>query len=312
MAAGSKSQALTPPRPLCLPQAPAAAGAAAVVQMAQPTLVLPPPINSSSSSESSSNSGGSSTVRIGVKLTGPAAQRVSVALNVLLPGGGAWAAADPSSLWLEPASLTWAAWEKPGTKFVTLQSAAELPLALVLPTSGADGKSWPLLRVALAAAHGAAIAAAQNATTVTLEEGNSAAASSSPPLFGFVANQAVYPPSDGAASAARIPVRLLAGQLRETATLRFSVRQLHPPAAAGHALQFLPTRATHGFVSFKPAPVGAQQQQTMKQWIELPLAWDRIPPEAEIRLGESARLRCACGRVWVLPQLPQLPQLLLP
>jgi hypothetical protein len=270
------------------------------------------------------------SARIGVQLSGTPRRRVSVQLAVLLPpaqpaaaGNGSrnassaarWAAADPAQLWLEPDTLSWAAWERPSTKHVTLRSATELPLALALQGAlgAASGRSaadlppgQPLLRVALAAAQGATIARPQNATSLVMDtrEMDSEEADGGLPLFGFDANQVAYPPSSSASNAsnasggvARVPVRLLAGQLQQPATVRFAVQLLAPLGTGLSLQQFLPTRASHGFLYFRPSDAAAltangstaaQQQplqQVEAQWVELPLAWDRIPPEAEYRLG---------------------------
>lgn len=318
--------------------------------MEAPRLVLPHlALNATLDEEG----GGGSALRIGVRLTGAARQRVTAALDVVLPPAGAadagtdadearWAPADPSQLWLEPASLSWASSEGPSTKYVWLRSASELPLAWVLQDAAAaaggsesagqppdEQGSQPLLRVRLVNATGAAIAQPpQNATTLVAaaaDEGDEPdaggagdAGDASLPLFGFVANQVAYPPvADGSGNAtARIPVRLLAGVLTETATVRFSLVQLPPPGARqgrrqALARQFLPTRATHGFLYFKPPSVGEAaaaevQQEQQQQWIELPLAWDRIPPEAELRLGERPAAAAAAEGCWPC-QLPCCP-----
>ena len=325
-----------PSRPPIRVQLPARAGAAAVVQMEQATLALPP------AAANASEDASAASARIGVQLSGTPRQRVSVQLAVLVPtadpaaAGGSnrtyssgpasaagWAAADPAQLWLEPSTLSWTAMERPSTKHVTLRSAAELPLALALQDAlnAANGHSaaglprgQPLLRVALAAAQGATIARPQNATSLVLDasDADSEEADSGLPLFGFDANQVAYPPSSGgdsggnsSSSVARIPVRLLAGQVREPATVRFTVQLLAPQGPSLSLQQFLPTRASHGFLYFHPidfkaaeadgsraaaaAAAAARQQplqQVEAQWAELPLAWDRIPPEAEYHLGE--------------------------
>lgn len=331
-----------PSRPPIRVQLPARAGAAAVVQMEQATLALPP------AAANASEDASAASARIGVQLSGTPRQRVSVQLAVLVPtadpaaAGGSnrtyssgpasvagWAAADPAQLWLEPSTLSWTAMERPSTKHVTLRSAAELPLALALQDAldAANGhpaadrpRGQPLLRVALAAAQGATIARPQNATSLVLDasDADSEEADSGLPLFGFDANQVAYPPSsDGgsgdnsSSSVARIPVRLLAGQVREPATVRFTVQLLSPQGPSQSLQQFLPTRASHGFLYFLPidfkaaeadgsraeadgsraaaAAAAARQQpvqQVEAQWAELPLAWDRIPPEAEYHLGE--------------------------
>jgi hypothetical protein len=294
---------------------------------------------------------------------------------------GAWAPADPAELWLEPSSLTWRAGEPAGAKRVRLRSAAELPLAAVLgealyaaagaasPSdaggSGAPAGSaasaiaagQPLLRVQLHNSRGADIDQQRSSTTVLLDaeggggshgaqavagSGVGEAADAGLPLFGFVANQAAYPPTssdstDGSSSSssnttnsssgvASIPVRLLAGQVRGRATLRYVVSELGGTAAAGGSStrpqrQFLASKALSGFIQFdeaqaespaaapSPAPAtatsganptsgssttrsgnvagsaraapGLQQEQL----VLLPLAWDRILPGAELRLG---------------------------
>lgn len=310
--------------------------------MEQATLSLPP------AAANASEDASAASARIGVQLSGTPRQRVSVQLAVLVPtadpaaAGGSnrtyssgpasaagWAAADPAQLWLEPSTLSWTAMERPSTKHVTLRSAAELPLALALQDAldAANGhpaadrpRGQPLLRVALAAAQGATIARPQNATSLVLDasDADSEEADSGLPLFGFDANQVAYPPSsDGgsggnsSSSVARIPVRLLVGQVREPATVRFTVQLLSPQGPSQSLQQFLPTRASHGFLYFLPidfkaaeadgsraeadgsraaaAAAAARQQpvqQVEAQWAELPLAWDRIPPEAEYHLGE--------------------------
>lgn len=290
-----------------------------------------PPAAANASEDASAAS-----ARIGVQLLGTPRRHVGVKLAVLLPpaepaaaggsgrnatGGTAaaarWAAADPSQLWLEPATLSWAAWERPSTKYVTLRSAAELPLALALQTAlGASTSSaaglplgQPLLRVVLAAAQGATIARPQNATSLVLHasEAEGEAAEDGVPLFGFNANQVAYPPSgsssggNSSSGVARVPVRLLAGQLQEAATVRFVVRLLAPLGSSLMLQQFLPTRASHGFLYFRPkepaaanssTATAAEPPQQQVQWVDLPLAWDRIPPEAEYRLGEPPSCRC--------------------
>lgn len=305
--------------------------------MEEARLALPP------AAANASEDASAASVRIGVQLSGTPRRRVNVQLAVLLrpaepaaaggsgrngSGGTAaaarWAAADPAQLWVEPDTLSWAAWERPSTKHVTLRSAAELPLALALQAAlGAAGLplGQPLLRVALAAAQGATIARPQNATSLVLDasEADSEEADSGLPLFGFDANQVAYPPSGGSssgnssASVARVPVRLLAGQLQEPATVRYAVRLLAPLGASLSLEQFVPTRASHGFLYFRPDSEQSmaansstataaqqqqqqpQQQQSEPQWVELPLAWDRIPPEAEYRLGELPYLGCLCS-----------------
>ncbi|KAL4452476.1 hypothetical protein ABPG75_008138 [Micractinium tetrahymenae] len=235
-----------------------------------------------------------------------------------------WAPADTAQLWLEPPQLRWEAGEA-GLKWARLRSTAELPLTLVLEgpgnASGADvaaasvQQGQTVLRVHLAGATGAAISAAPlNATEVLLGGGNGSsngtaggpAGASSLPLFGFIANQVAYPPSSTSSSRtggsntsageAAIPVRLLAGQLDGPATLRYTLRLLPPdaPHRAQRPPQFLPAKAMQGFLHFLPAPAGSGdnsssggsgQQAAVEQQILLPLAWDRIPPEAEYHLG---------------------------
>ena len=79
--------------------------------------------------------------------------------------------------------------------------------------------------------------------------------------------------------------------------MRFVVRLLAPLGSSLMLQQFLPTRASHGFLYFRPKePAAANsstdtaaeppQHQVQPQWVDLPLAWDRILPEAEYRLGE--------------------------
>lgn len=299
----------------------------AVLAVEQPTLVLPPP----------SSTKPSTTARIGVRLSASAGQRVTAHLELLLPAAlgansssgssSGWAPADPArGLWLEPATLSWQPWQH-GTKYVQLRSASELPLAVALQdalggsstslrSSSSDSntsQSVPQAWVQLAAATGAAVLQSKNATALVSGSSSSssidtsAAADSNLPLFGFVANQAAYPPEGDEQAAARIPVRMLAGRLREAATLRYSL-SLVPAAesAAGQALggqpplaQFLPTRAAHGFLYFKPlsaasaaggAAAGVSSDEQQQQWLEVPLVWGRIPPQAQYQLGEAAGL----------------------
>ncbi|EFN53518.1 hypothetical protein CHLNCDRAFT_136597 [Chlorella variabilis] len=321
------------------------AAGAPQVQMAQPTLVLPPLSNGSEAY----GGGVVVSVRLSAAAVKPvtASLRLLLPSNVSSSdasgnnsSSGAWVPVDPDELWLEPAQLSWRAGEAGDAKRVRLRSAAELPLSVVLEdalyASGGTGSGdefgagngvgaapasgQPLLRVELAAASGAAIDEQRSSTTLVLEvagevEGDEAGASEAAaadlglPLFGFVANQAAYPPansssgSDASSSGmAAIPVRLLAGRLREMATLKFSLELLSgsPAAGSGHTRQqLLPAKTMSGFLYFRPPPSAAAagksagsegQQQTAEaeqeeQLIELPLAWARIPPEAEYRLG---------------------------
>ena len=245
------------------------AGALPQLQMAQATLSVPPVSNASQAADAE--------VAVAVQLLGPVSKAVTATLRLLVPS-----------------------------------DAAELPLGLVLadglyaPASNASGAGASLqltsLRVELASASGAAIDTQRNATTVVLPRGaggapgsTAAADAGGPPLFGFLANQVAYPPGNsstgGGSGGASIPVRLLLGQLSEPATLKCSLRRLPGSSGGGGSgiwQQFLPTKAMHGFLTFEPSAAGkagAAKQQQQQQLIELPLAWDRIPAEAEIRLG---------------------------
>lgn len=309
------------------------------LQMAQPALRLPPVAGGNSSSEGGTGAdSGPSGLLVGVRLVGAAQRPVSADLALELPQGSAplapagpgnrggkggaatgWAPADPAQLWVDPPQLSWDAGEA-GLKWARVRSAAELPLTLVLDGVGGSTSSGgadvsaasvlhgqAVLRVRLASASGAAIAAAPlNATDVLLESGSRSSngtaggqAGASLPLFGFVANQVAYPPSgsdsssssDSPAGQAAIPVRLLAGQLRGPATLRYTLCLLPPsvPHSVQAPPQFLPAKAMQGFLRFLPAPAGSgggsEQQAAVEQRILLPLAWDRIPPEAEYHIG---------------------------
>jgi hypothetical protein len=347
--------------------------------MAQATLVLP-------ALSSNTSAAAAGDVAVAVRLLGPApAKPVSVTLRLLAPGNSSsledstaqgsgsssWPAADPDELWLEPAVLSWRAGERPGAKLAHLRSASGLPAAIVLEdalyagssdSSGGSGDEGmaagqPLLRVELASATGAAIDEQHSSTTVVVgaEAQGSGDGSSTPsdpgiPLFGFLANQAAYPPSSSSSSSstgspATIPVRLLTGQLTGAATLRYKVHILAGPTSG--IAQFLPTRALSGFLYFQaaaqaPAPSAELAQQAggvgiggdgellclwrfnqnlrttvesrtdaplctkeasfnqinvwgaggggdgdgeQQQFVSLPLSWDRIPAEAEYRLG---------------------------
>ncbi|KAL4450153.1 hypothetical protein ABPG77_010822 [Micractinium sp. CCAP 211/92] len=315
-----------------------------MLQMAQAALRLPPVLGGNSSSEGSAGAdAGPSGLLVGVRLVGAAQRPVSADLALELPQGEAplapagagrragngsaaaeWAPADPAQLWLDPAQLRWDAGEA-GIKWTRLRSTTDLPLALVFEGSGSDGSggsadvtaaSLPggqaVLRVRLAGASGASIAAAPlNATDMLLDAGNRSSngsaggqGSASLPMFGFIANQVAYPPSNSSgqsssrnvnssAGQAAIPVRLLAGRLGGAATLRYTLRLLQPDVPRGLQAppQFLPARALQGFLRFTPAPAGSgggsgsNMGAAVEQQILLPLAWDRIPAEAEYHLG---------------------------
>ena len=260
----------------------------------------------------SSDAGEAGSVLVGVVLDGATQRPVSVRLEVLLPpadgsdaADGAWRPADPAQLWVDPVTLAWAAGNASSTKSVRLHSATGLPLGLALaPAAGGRGA---LLRVRLANASGAAVADARGSTDVLPAEGKEGTGSgSSAPLFGYLANQAAYPPAagdggSGSADGAAIPVRLLAGQLSAPVTLRYTLRLFEQPSA-----QFLRTRDLQGLLRFDP-PAGNGSSSgggggvSVEQAIRLPLAWDRIPPAAQYRVG-----RCSWGgwaaawRRWVL------------
>lgn len=327
-----------------------------MLQMVQAALRLPPVLGGNSSSEGSAGADvGPSGLLVGVRLVGAAQRPVSADLALELPQGeaplapvgagrragngsaaAAWAPADPAQLWLDPAQLRWDAGEA-GIKWTRLRSTTDLPLTLVFEGSGSDGSggsadvtaaSLPggqaVLRVRLAGASGASIAAAPlNATDMLLDAGNRSSSgsaggqdSASLPMFGFIANQVAYPPSNSSgqsssgninssAGQAAIPVRLLAGRLGGAATLRYTLRLLQPDVPRGLQAppQFLPARALQGFLRFTPAPAGSRggsgsnMGAAAEQQILLPLSWDRIPAEAEYHLGGSYPLQGHAGAV---------------
>ncbi len=343
--------------PFVAPPCAQPAGGAApppMLQMAQAALRLPPVLGGNSSSEGSADAGPSGLL-VGVRLVGAAQRPVSADLALELPQGeaplapagagrragkgsaaAAWAPADPAQLWLDPAQLRWDAGDA-GIKWTRLRSTTDLPLTLVFEGSGSDGSggsadvtaaSLPggqaVLRVRLAGASGASIAAAPlNATDMLLDAGNRSSngsaggqGSASLPMFGFIANQVAYPPSNSSgqsssgninssAGQAAIPVRLLAGRLGGAATLRYTLRLLQPDVPRGLQAppQFLPARALQGFLRFTPAPAGSgggsgsNMGAAVEQQILLPLAWDRIPAEAEYHLGGSYPLQGHAGTV---------------
>jgi hypothetical protein len=264
---------------------------AALLQMARPMQPLVPVAASGGSSRASS----SDDVKVGVQLVGVPAQPVSARLSLLLPSVaangsvGGWAPANASALWLEPATLRWLAEEQGSIKYVHLHWAPQ-GLEALHDALGVDESNQAVLRVQLANASGAEIATAHSSTTVQLDAGGA-------PLFGFLPNLAVYPPSTGNSSSSgvvSIPVRLLAGRVQKPTTLRYTLRLLTSQTAQSgqQQQQFLPCKAMSGFLRFEPQPAGDQasaagskQHPQQEQLIQLPLAWDRIPQGAEYRLG---------------------------
>lgn len=287
----------------------------ALLQMVRPTqpLTAAAPIAGASSTASSTSS--RAELLVGVELVGtatlPVSTRLTLQFPTLAPNGSitGWAPANASALWLEPATLSWLAGEQGSVKSVKLRWAAQGLTALQEAlrvgalSSGGSGSSsgnQTLLRVQLAAASsGATLAEARRSTELQLDTAGA-------PLFAFLPNQAAYQPavdatgSDTGSSSgvASIPVRLLAGRVSEPTTLRYTLRLLASQTAqqqGGQQLQFLPRKALSGFLRFEPqaAAAGAsskqrQEQQEVEQelLIQLPLAWGRIPPGAEYRLGE--------------------------
>jgi hypothetical protein len=309
--------------------------------MAQATLVLPSPDNGSAVA---------GDVQVSVQLRGKASKPITATLDLLLPPSSsnatsrlAWAPANPEELWLEPALLSWQAGDPPGAKHVRLRSAAELPLAVVLEDAlyapsgssggddGGDGSTGqPLLRVQLVAASGANIDSRRNSTTLMLDleeaaaDTSDAASAAAPipgpaaeqaeaeaaPLFGYVANQAAYPPdgdasdssSDGSEGVS-IPVRMLAGRLREPATLKYALLLLNGGPGWSAKQQFVPSRAASGFLYFQPPSGGAEGSDlALEQAVRVPIAWERIPAQADYRMG-GCRCRClqhAFSAAWLL------------
>ena len=271
-----------------------------LLQMARPTQPLVPAVASGGSSRASSSSS-SDAVKVGVELVGMPAQPVSARLSLLLPSVAAngsvdgWAPANASALWLEPATLSWLAEEQGDIKYVQLRWAAHglaaLQDALAALSGVGDSSNQTLLRVQLASASGAEIATARSSTALQLD-------ASGAPLFAFLPNQAAYPPSadNSSSGVTGIPVRLLAGRVREPATLRYTLRLLTSQTAQSgqQQQQFLPRKAMSGFLRFEAqlsgdqaAEAGSKQQHqaAQEQLIQLPLAWDRIPQGAEYRMG---------------------------
>lgn len=300
--------------------------------MAQATLMLQPPGNGSATA-------GDVQVSVQLRGRAARAITASLDVllppgsgNASSNGQPVWTPANPDELWLEPALLSWQAGDPPGAKHVRLRSAAELPLAVVLEDAlyasggslgGDDDDSvaagQPLLRVQLVAAAGASIDSRRNSTTLMLDAeeetadaadaGSAASPAASvaaqeaeaqgPPLFGFVANQAAYPPqgaaangSDAESSGGSIPVRLLAGQLRQAATLKYALLLLNGGPGWSAKQQFVPRRAASGFLNFQPPAGGVEASEAaLEQAVRVPIAWERVPAQADYRLG-GCRRRC--------------------
>eukprot|EP00887_Chlorella_sp_A99_P007510 scaffold2.g7510.t1 len=253
-----------------------------VLQMAQAAVALLP------------NASGAA---VGVRLMGPALAPVTANLTaLLLPFRNASAAEDGVVAELvelvEPASVSWAPAES-GVRWVRVRSALEAALLLAeeLPIEGSWGAEQ--LVVSLAAATNADIEPARSSTEVLLvgaDEGEEAGipgggGEDDAPLFGFLPNQVAYPPQSSSNSSGAgdgsgvptIPVRLLAGQLSQPATLLWQLRLLTPAATP-----FLAEQAMQGVLQFEPP---AAREGTVERSISVRIDWSRVPPEAEYRLG---------------------------
>jgi hypothetical protein len=228
-------------------------------------------------------------VQLGVQLVGAAARPVRAWLTLASQQNSTAWLAEEADAWLSTSQLTWAANET-GVRYVRLRSALELLGDME------DGE----LVLRISRASGADIQPERAATLLSLEQREPPLepAGSAAPQFAFVPNQVAYAglSSEGSQvkgsssdkSVARIPVQLVSGRLVEPATVRYTVSLLTLAEK-----QFLPTRALSGFLLFSP-------NASTEQSISLPVAWERVPLEAEYRLGASTEASAGAGLLaWV-------------
>ena len=210
-----------------------------------------------------------SELSLGMELTAPSRQQVSVSLALLARAGDGegWLVAGDNAGWLEPSELSWAAGES-GVQWVQLTCAPELlqqhqqqqqqqskgmGARMAQPrtatgtaaANGGVGAAAAALLVRLEGAKGAEVASAAGEARILLAPSAGDEGDATLPVFGFVPNQVAYCPestrsSSGADSSgsADMVVRLLHGTLATPATVRYQATLLTPEAQ-----QFVPARA---------------------------------------------------------------------